>query len=414
MNRPPPLQLALDNMLPNFGIRPHKPFFVKVYEVNWRPVVIALTTINTLRFALLASNSFHDQVVDLEEHVPNLARISFTLGVMYFSTCLMEAFGLFSSLFPRPCLVRFYTLFSFLSLVVVTSARTISAVGYFVFADDTVAECVSLASSGRMDNRSLFRSDAWHRSYNVPIPAGEAQSQCLLTWNSESVSEILSVIFFSLVPSTICFLVAWTWGRQVRDPLHRAYLGNSRSCTSCCCCYGGTSHGHGGRSAIRMEEHSPLYHSQSRGNTPGTAHSHHATTHARVRPHIRQHSVRAGRPVPAPHHVRRGAPPPLALAVPEMAQQVRLPVSVTENFQTMSPLDLESPSPYGVTPGPPSFAGGHADYSYSYNYEYQEGDYGTHIEERRARAQERKTQNAVAPEQPVSQVQRGRGEYWFV
>lgn len=354
MNRPPPLQLVLDNMLPNLGMKPHKPFLVRLYELNWRPIVIALTTINALRFALLASNAFHDEAVDLQEHFPNLARISFTLGVMYILTCLMESFGLFSSLFPGPCLVRFYTLFSFLSLVVVTSARTIAAVGYFAFADDIVAECVSLASTGRMDSRSLFRSDAWHRRYNVPMPVGEAQSQCLSTWNSESASEILSVIFFSFVPSMISFLVAWTWNRQVRDPNHVAYLGDQRFW----CCGGDKE------SAINMEECSPLYHAHQSAQ-PFTAHSHHITTRAQQRSH---------------------RPPPLALAA------VPLP-RANENFQTMNPLSLESsPSPYGVTPGPPSYAAP-ANYSYAYTYDAEQG----HVTEQQSR-----------------QIRRGRGEYWFV
>lgn len=211
--------------------------------------------------------------------------------------------------------------------------------------------------------------------------------ECLSTWNTESISEILSVIFFSLVPSTICFIVAWTWGRQVRDPLHCAYLSSTRSYRSSCCCVAR-------RSAIRVGEYSPLYHSQSRGNTPVTAHSHHATTQ----------TVPATRHTPPQRHARHGVPPPLVLDPPEMAQATRVAVTVNKNHnnfqtQTMSPLALESPSPYGVSPGPPSFAGAPADYSYS--YELHEGD-------------ENRRETQPVASQPATQVRRGRGEYWFV
>jgi hypothetical protein len=402
MNRPPPLQLVLDNMLPNLGLRPKKPFFLRVYELNWRPVVIAITTINALRFALLASNSFQDQLVDLEEDVPHLAHISLTLGVLYFAACLMEAFGLFSSLLPRSCLVRFYVLFAFLSLVVVTAARTTAAVGYFVFADDVVRECVALASTGTMDSRSMFRSDAWHKSYNVPIPTGEAQYQCLATWHAESASEILSVIFFTLVPSTISFIVAWTWGRQARDPTHTAYLGATR-CQTCCCCCGGESgqRPHGGRSAIHIEEYSPIHADDDM--TPRTAHSHHITTQLQARQQLRPSGLPIG------PNGRRGPPPPLMLGVPPaMRQHVRPPVSVSENFQTMAPLDLNSASPYGVTPGPPSYAP--ADYSYTYDYAAGGLDTGNRV----AHQPEREPPQQQRQQQAVPPVRRGRGEYWFV
>lgn len=85
-SRPPPLQLRLDNMLPNLGIRPPKSLYTKLYETSWRPAVVALAIINALRFALQANNAFHDVDIDEAQHFPGLARISFTLGVMYLAT----------------------------------------------------------------------------------------------------------------------------------------------------------------------------------------------------------------------------------------------------------------------------------------------------------------------------------------
>lgn len=378
---------------------------------------MALSTINALRFALQANNSFHDADVDHDQHFLNLARISFTLGVMFSWACIIEIYGVFSSLFPRPCLIHAYTLFALLSVLVVTAAGMISTIGYFMFADDLVAECVTLASTGRMDMRSLFRSDAWRTSYGIPIPAGNAQTQCLETFHSESTTQILSVLLFSLVPSTICFLVVWTWSRQVRDPGHVAYLGESRFCGlgRGVYCFGGGQR-HSGRSAIRMEEYSPLYNSYT--PQPTTAHSHHATTRESGRTtnrskgkapaksnkgntksftkalnpkgmkassSSRSKSKRASgltdsmSTLSTKTRSTRGSPPEALPVVSEMTQ-MHHNASVTENFHTMSPFAL-SPSPYGISPGPPSFAGGYeGTHTYDYpgaGYDYSEA-YGYH------------------------------------
>lgn len=263
--------------------------------------------------------------------------------------------------------------------------------------------------------RTLFRTDAWRTSYDIPIPAGNAQTQCLETFHSESITQIVSVLLFSLVPSTICFLVVWTWGRQVRDPGHVAFLGESRFCGlgRGICCFGGGQR-HGGRSAIRMEEYSPLYNSY----TPQpTANSHHATTQeprratnkpkGKATAKSSKGNAKSSTKAPKPKGTKASsssqsksklapestaststlstntrstrAPPPPALPIMSEMTQMHHHVSVTENFHTMSPFAL-SPSPYGVSPGPPSFAGGYEE-SYMYQYPGAGGGYdysGTH------------------------------------
>jgi len=458
MTRPPPLQLRLDNMLPNMGIQPPKSLFTRIYETNWRALVLALSTINALRFALQANNSFHDVDVDHDQHLLNLAHVSFTLSVMYTWACVIEVYGVFSSLFPRQCLIRAYTVLSFLSILLVTAAGMINTIAYFMFADDLVKECVALASAGKMDMRSLFRSEAWRTNYANPVPAGIAQTQCLTTFHSESATQILSVILFSLVPSTVCFLIVWTWGRQVRDSGHVAYLGKSHMGRMCCfrglCCFGGFFGGgavgagarRGGRSAIRMEEYSPLYHAGS--PAADTPHSHHAASQSQLSKPAKQVAkvkvTRATIPaasiskVPGPPVVKP-RPPPLPVApIPQMTQVNHQSVSATENFHTMSPFSLESPgSSYGVSPGPPSFAG---RYDHGYDYYQEDGavyqychepadpaQYGLgYVEEGGLDVWNRRDgdislQRQAQPgqlAQPIQPAQappvRGRGEYWFV
>ncbi|KAJ7597709.1 hypothetical protein C8J56DRAFT_1159558 [Mycena floridula] len=461
MTRPPPLQLRLDNMLPNLGIQPPKSLFTRIYETNWRGLVLALSVINALRFALQAvcdNNSFHDVDVDHDQHLLNLAHVSFTLSVMYTWACIIEIYGVFTSLFPRQCLIRAYTVLSFLSILLVTAAGMINTIAYFMFADDLVKECVALASTGKMDMRSLFRSEAWRTNYANPIPTGIAQTQCLTTFHKESATQVLSVILFSLIPSTICFLIVWTWGRQVRDSGHAAYLGKSHFGRGMCCfrglcCFGGCFGGgaaaaagarHGGRSGIRMEEYSPLYHAGS--PAPDTAHSHHATTQSQPTKPMKQvvKVTRATIPVASmsnvpPPPAAKPRPPPLPVApIPQMTQVNHQSVSATENFHTMSPFSLESPgSSYGVSPGPPSFAGGY-DHGYDYyqedgnvyQYGYEHTDpaqYGLgYVEEGgldvwsqrdgdiSLHPQAQPGQSAQPAQPAQAPPARGRGEYWFV
>ena len=66
MVRPPPLQLRIDNYLPNLGLKPKRSFLTKVYEVDWRIAVIAAACINSLRYFIQASNFFHDRNVDMQ------------------------------------------------------------------------------------------------------------------------------------------------------------------------------------------------------------------------------------------------------------------------------------------------------------------------------------------------------------
>jgi hypothetical protein len=66
MDRPPPLQLRIDNYLPNLGLRPKRSFFTRAYDIDWRMAVIAVTAINALRYFVLGVGGFGDRDVDEE------------------------------------------------------------------------------------------------------------------------------------------------------------------------------------------------------------------------------------------------------------------------------------------------------------------------------------------------------------
>jgi hypothetical protein len=66
MVRPPPLQLRIDNYLPNLGLRPKRSFFTRAYDIDWRMAVIAVTAINALRYFVLGVGGFGDRDVDEE------------------------------------------------------------------------------------------------------------------------------------------------------------------------------------------------------------------------------------------------------------------------------------------------------------------------------------------------------------
>jgi hypothetical protein len=81
MVRPPPLQLRIDNYLPNLGLRPKRSFLTRAYDIDWRMAVIAVTAINALRYFVLGVGGFGDRDVDEEREsvVRFVVRSSFPL-----------------------------------------------------------------------------------------------------------------------------------------------------------------------------------------------------------------------------------------------------------------------------------------------------------------------------------------------
>ncbi|KAK0460673.1 uncharacterized protein EV420DRAFT_1641212 [Desarmillaria tabescens] len=205
-------------------------FFSRICETDLRWLVIAVTVINffrlsySLKYALLNSasqlNAFHDADVDSSHQVMKLGTVSITLGVVFFATCLIEIFGTVSAVTRQLTLIRIYVDLTFLSAVSLAAAGVINAIAYFAFADDIIEECKSLASSGDLGLKSLFRGSPWQTR---PIfYSEEARTQCGNAWSNHASSEILSILFFYLIPSTFSYLLAYTYHRQMHaQKIHR-------------------------------------------------------------------------------------------------------------------------------------------------------------------------------------------------
>jgi hypothetical protein len=306
LTRPPPLQLQLDNTCP--GLRPapkHQPepepqpglfsqitvFVAQVYQANWRNLVIAVAAINALRFLISALTAFQDVTFDHAHNVPKLAQSSFALGALYLVTAVIQTFGALSAVLQRLTLIRVYVHLSFVSALLITAAGFVNGLEYFLLAEEIISECVALSVSGSWISKSIFRGKLRHGQ----IPSiNVAQEQCLTAWSRGSLSQVVAVFAFSLIPAIAFFLLAYAYYRQTTDPAHPASIAVT----------------HAG-DALRIEaypnaRYSPLY------NAP-------------------------------PSNERRASQAP-----PQMRQKQQRPMLLQ-----VSPV---MHSAYSLTPGPPSFA----------------------------------------------------------
>lgn len=248
--RPPPLRLHIDNMLPNLGLPAYttNSFFSRVYAADWRNTILALSILNMMTSFFWAQVSFEDEVVDAQAALPNLAYISFVLGVIYSIICMIEIIGIFSVSIRHLMLIRLYFHLSFMTAVLTFVAGTMSTVAYFVFADDVIQECIWLASLGQLESKSTFRARAW--KLVAPIPVEDAEKHCTATYELTSPTPILAMFLFYVIPATIYYLMVYTYYCQTTDLSHPANLLQFQ--------------GKGRRSAIQMEAlaNSPLYNAQ--------------------------------------------------------------------------------------------------------------------------------------------------------
>ncbi|KAG6918296.1 hypothetical protein DXG01_015388 [Tephrocybe rancida] len=338
LTRPPPLQLLLDNT--RTGLRPvqqpQQPptpvvepgffaqigaFATQVYQANWRNFVIAIAAVNAFRFIISAVHtSYYTSLILLTQdtsfsgrssttptltiHVDNvskLAQISVALGALYLATAIIQIFGAISAVMQRPTLIRVYVHLAFLAALLITTAGFISGVEYFLLAEDIIGECVALAISGSWISKSIFRGKLRHGQ----VPSTQvAQQQCRTAWSHGSISQVLGVVLFSVLPAVIFFLLAYTYYRQTTDPTHSACL-NSKN---------------GEAAYVRMEAYpnpSPIYNGSGNGD----------------------------REAPAPR------------AQPLRARTPRVQPNRAAALLQLSPaMRTAADSPYGVSPGPPSYA----------------------------------------------------------
>jgi len=232
MIRPPPLQLKYDNRFPIYARTPSKPqpssFVEQLYKANWKNVVIAVAGLNGLRYAFAIFNAIVDATIDDEEVFENLFKVSFALAVIYLVAFCIEVYGIASLVTQRLSLIRSYLYLTFFASVLVTSAGTLQGVSYFLFAEEIVLECSSLAMQGRGYEKSLFRSRPWPNTI-FHLQKIEARKHCSYAWVHQSWSQVASVFLFFLIPSVIYYLLVFTYYRQTIDPNHHANLQHTRS-----------------------------------------------------------------------------------------------------------------------------------------------------------------------------------------
>ncbi|KAF8064927.1 hypothetical protein FPV67DRAFT_1500774 [Lyophyllum atratum] len=329
LTRPPPLQLQLDNTCP--GLRPPpqpqpKPeaeaepqpgflsqiytFAAQVYQANWRNLVIAVAAVNALRFLMSAISTFQDVDFDHTHNVPKLAQISLALGALYLLTAVLQIFGAVSAAMQHLTLIRIYVHLAFVSALLITAAGFVTGVEYFLLAEDIINECVALSVSGSWISKAVFRGKLRHgQSPTIKI----AQQQCLTAWSRGSISQVVAVFAFSLIPAIAFFLLAYTYYRQTTDPSHPASLAVSKP---------GDAYGLEAYPNNARDGYSRLYNDNGPGNGDGDVAD------------------------PLPHHQAR--PQPQRQTQMKQQQQQQRPVMLQ-----ISPL---MHSAYSLTPGPPSFA----------------------------------------------------------
>ncbi|KAF5373444.1 hypothetical protein D9615_009504 [Tricholomella constricta] len=232
--RPPPLQLLLDNTRelrpePQPGLVTQCSIFAsRIYQANWRNLVIAVAAVNALRFLVAALTAFHDICTN---PFPRLAQFSLALGALHLLTALIQIFGALSAALQRLPLIRAHVHLAFVAVLLIATTGFLSGLQYFLLAEDIIAECVALSVSGSWVSKSIFV-----RSYPPsPVHRGKlrpgqtpstklAQEQCLTAWSRGSLSQLAAVPLFSLLPALTFFLLAYAYYRQASDPAHAASL----------------------------------------------------------------------------------------------------------------------------------------------------------------------------------------------
>ncbi|KAJ3982954.1 hypothetical protein F5890DRAFT_1526466 [Lentinula detonsa] len=358
---PPPLHLEDDNtrygrQLLEARVVEKDSFFAQVYETDWRKLMIIVASINLIRYlfsALLIGFSFKElEQIDDALHSRKRTAIFATVGLMYVSAGLVEIFGIVSTMMRRLRLIRIYVHLAFGSALAVTGTGVLVAFAYFEFAEDVVKQCVSIANTGKIVVKLLYQRNSDKLS-DPSFSSEEAQRQCFNAWSSESSSQILYVFTFYFLPSAFTCLLVYTYYRQCTDPYHPATMCSQMAA------------GSGRHPYVRVPAadgyvspyFSPLYlnvvvpQQRSTGANSGNG---------RAIADSRSSAGYANR--------RRSAVATNSTSGRRSARRARVNwFSKPRNYSKVS-LNSSTLSASGLTPGPPSFNGGHLGYAYEMPY----------------------------------------------
>jgi hypothetical protein len=347
MLRPPALQLKFDNRFPlpvksPKCSKPTSSFISQLYKANWKNPIIAVAGLNTLRFVFAAYNAFQDAAVDNLEEADNLFLVSLALGAMYLIASVIEIYGVFSVSMQRLNMIRIYLYLSLLSCVLVISAGVLNGVSYFTFAEELVLECVSLATEGRGYQKSLFHDRPWPVSV-FPLMLHDARKQCVYAWVHQSWFHVSSVFLFSVFPALIYFGLVYAYYQQTINRNHSACLINT---------YGDDRSNHRSAPLGRMETYSQVGYNSQRNND----------THASSRDGLTSSRLDHAHNLFSPRRRTTQVPKSIRGVGVSNHQSNGIPVNKKPPFVSKSlkrdrrpPPLIQSPSPIGLSPGPPSY-----------------------------------------------------------
>jgi len=355
MIRPPPLQLKLDNRFPQPIKTPSqqksKSFVSQLYKASWKNPIIALAGLNGLRYAFAVYNAFEDAIVDDEESAENLFKVSIVLCAMFLFATVIEIYGIIAVSIQRLGFIRVYLYLAFIVSLVVTAAGVLKGVTYFTLAEELMWECVSLATEGRGYEKSLFRGHAWPGTM-LPVSERLARKQCVYAWVHHSWSEVASVFIFSLIPSVIYYILLYTYYRQTIDPSHHANLINNRRRVGASPTGRGPSRG--GRNGYTrvgsndQANESVITVTTSRLQPAGSLMTPRQRRAAQQAPYVNPRNLHGSTNAVA-------GPSNSQVGMTSTVQGRRKFVSRSLQRSHRPPPLMQSPSPIGLTPGPPTY-----------------------------------------------------------
>jgi len=243
----------------------------------------------------------------------------------------------------RLSLIRIYLYLKFLASVLITCAGVLNGVSYFLFAEEMMWECISLATEGRGYEKSLFRGRPWPGSV-FPLRRIDARKQCAYAWVHQSWSQIASVFLFSLIPAIIYYVMVYTYYRQTVDPKHHANLqSNERQ-----------AGGEAAYSQVGYARVANVHHRDNEATTSGTTtNRQHGANPASARLRAGRSQVQANRSV---RGVNANASTS-SLVNPTAGKRTFTSRSLKRDHRP--PPLMQSPSPLGLslnlTPGPPTY-----------------------------------------------------------
>jgi len=351
MLRPPALQLKFDNRFP-LPVKSPKlskttsSFVSQLYKASWKNPIIAVAGLNTLRFVFAAYNAFQDAAVDGLEEADNLFLVSLALGAMYIIASVIEIYGVISISMQRLNMIRIYLYFSLLACVMVISAGILNGISYFTFAEELVLECVSLATDGRGYQKSLFHDSPWPVSV-FPLMEHDAHKQCVHAWVDQSWYQVLSVFLFSVFPAMIYFCLVYAYYQQTIKRNHSACLINT---------YGDDRSNHRTAPLVGlMETCTQVGYTNLRDNITHVS-SRKGMTSGRMEHAHNLFSPRR-RTAQVPKSIRG-----VGVGNHQSNNKVVVPVNKKPPFVSKGlkrdhrpPPLIQSPSPIGLSPGPPSY-----------------------------------------------------------